>query len=84
VLRRILEPERDGVTGHCRILHNEELHSLYTSPNNIWVIKSRMMRWAEHVEKRVHFVGKPDGKRPLRRPRRRWEGNVQMELKEIG
>jgi hypothetical protein len=65
------------VTGEWRKLHNEELHDLYSSPSVIIIIKSRMMRWAGHVarmgEKRnaYRFVGKPEGKRPLGRPRRR-------------
>jgi hypothetical protein len=78
VLRRIFGPKMDGVTGGWRKLHNEELHNLYSSPSIIRIIKSSRMRWAGHVarmgEKRiVHMllVGKPEGKRPLRRPRRR-------------
>jgi hypothetical protein len=92
VLRRILGPKRDGVTGGCRKLHNEELHSLYSSPNIIIIIKSRRrMRWAGHVarmgEKRNVYrllVGKPEGKRPLVRPRRRWIDNIKMDLLKIG
>jgi hypothetical protein len=79
VLRRILGPKRDEVTGDCRKLHNEELHKLYSSPGIIKMMKSRRMRWAGHVarvgEKRNAYrisVGKPEGKRPLERPRRRW------------
>ena len=49
VLRRIFGPKRDGVTGEWRKLHNEELNDLYSSPNIVWVIKSRRMRWAGHV-----------------------------------
>jgi hypothetical protein len=78
VLRGIFGSERDGVTGEWRKLHNEELRDLYSSPNIIWVIKSRRMRWARHVartrERRGVFrvlVGKPEGKRPLGIPRRR-------------
>jgi hypothetical protein len=78
VLRRIFGPNRDRVTGGWRELHNEELHNLYSSPNIIRIMKSRRMRWAGHVarmgEKRNVYrllVGKPEGKRPLRRPRRR-------------
>jgi hypothetical protein len=77
VLRRILGPRRDEVTGDWRKLHNEELHNLYSSPNIIRLIKSRMMRWTGHLaglgETRNAYrilVGKPEGKRPLRRPRR--------------
>jgi hypothetical protein len=72
-------------------LHNEELHILYSSPNIIRQIKSRRMRWAGHVAcmgegRNVYrvFVGKPEGKRPLERPRRRWENGIRMDLKEIG
>jgi hypothetical protein len=71
-------------------LHNEELHNLYSSPSIIRIIKSRRMRWAGHVarmgEKRNVcrlLVGKPEGKRPLGRPRRRWIDNIKMDLLEI-
>ena len=74
-----------------RWLHNEELHSLYRSPNIVRVIKSRRLRWAGHVarieERRSAFKilsGKPTGKRPLGRPRRIWEDNIRIDLKEIG
>jgi hypothetical protein len=88
VLRRIFEPRRDEVTGEWRKLH-KELNGLYASPNNVRVIKSRRMRWAEHVarleERRgVHKVRKPEGKRPLGRPRRRWEDNIKMDLQDVG
>jgi hypothetical protein len=79
VLRRIFGPKREEVTGGWRKLHNEELHDLYSSPSIIKIIKSRRMRWAGHVarkgEKRNSYrllVGKPEGKRPLGRPRHRW------------
>jgi len=79
VLRRIFGPRRDEVTGDWRRLHIEVLNDLYTSPNMVRVIKSRRMRWAGHVvcmgeERGVCrvLVGKPEGKRPLGRPRRRW------------
>jgi len=79
VLRRIFGPKRDGVTGEWRKLHNEELNDLYCSPNIFWVIKSRRMRWAGNVahmgERRGVYrvlVRKPEGKRPLGRPRRKW------------
>jgi hypothetical protein len=79
VLRRIFGPKRNEVTGEWRKLHNEELHILYSSPNIIRQIKSRRMRWVGHVarmgeERKVYkvLVGKPEGKRPLGRPRRRW------------
>jgi hypothetical protein len=79
VLRRIFGPKRDEVTGEWRKLHNEELRDLYSSPSIIRINKSRRMRWTGHVarlgEKRNAYrllVGKPEGKRPLGRPRRRW------------
>jgi len=79
VLRRIFEPRRDELTGEWSRLHNEELNDLYCSSDIVRVIKSRRMRWAGHVarmdeEKGVYrvLVGKPEGKRPLGRPRRRW------------
>jgi hypothetical protein len=72
-------------------LHNDELHSLSSSPNIVTVIKSRSMRWAEHVacmgkERSVYriLVGRTEGKRPLGRPRRRWEDNIKMDLREMG
>ena len=87
VLRRIFGSKRDGVTGEWRKSHNEELNDLYCSPNIVRVIKWRRMRWAGHVARVevgrvVHkvLVGKPEGKRPLGRPRRRWEDNVKMDL----
>ena len=91
VLRRIFGPRRDEVTGELRRLHNEELNDLYSSPNNVRVIKSRRMRWAGHVarmdeERGVYrvLVGKPEGRRPLGRPRRRWVDNIRMDLQEVG
>jgi hypothetical protein len=91
VLRRIFGPKRDEVTGEWRKLHNEELHILYSSPNIIRQIKSMRMRWVGHVtrmgeERKVYkvLVGKPEGKRPLGRPRRRWEDGIRMDLREIG
>jgi hypothetical protein len=72
-------------------MHNEELHNLYSSPDIIRQIKSRRMRWAVHVarigeERKVYkvLVGKPEGKRPLERARRRWEDGIRMDLREIG
>src|SRR5215468_8887461 len=91
VLRRVFGPKRDDVTGEWRKLHNEELKDLYSSPSIVRVIKSRRMRRAEHVahmgeERGVHrvLVGKPKGKRPLRRPRCRWEDSVMMDHQEVG
>jgi hypothetical protein len=91
VLRRIFGPKRDGVTGRWRKLHNEELHNLYSSPCIIRKIKSRKMRWVGHVTRMVEkrnvyrlLVGKPEGKRPLGKPRSRWIDNIKMDLLEIG
>ena len=91
VLRRVFGPKRDEVTGEWRKLHNEELSDLYTLPNIVWVVKSRRRRWAGHVAhmgegRGVHrvLVGKPEGKRPLGRPRRRWEDDIKMNLEEVG
>ena len=90
-LRKIFGPKRDEVTGEWRKLHNEELNDLYCSPIIFWVIKSRRMRWTGHVarmgKRRYMYrvlVGKPEGKRPLERPRRRWEDNIKMDLQGIG
>jgi hypothetical protein len=91
VLRRIFGSKRAGVTGGWRKLHYEELHNLHSSPSKIKIIKSRRMRWAGHVtqmgEKRIVYrllVGKPEGKRPLGKPRCRWIYNIKMNLLEIG
>ena len=91
VLRRIFVPRRDEVTREWRRLHNGELNDLYCSPNIVRVIKSRRMSWAEHVarmgeERGVYrvLVGKPEGRRPLGRPRRRWVDNIRMDLQEVG
>ena len=91
VLRRVFVPKRDEVTGEWRKLHNEELRDLYSLPNIVRVVKSRRMRWAGHVAhvgegRGVHrvLVGKPEGKRPLGRPRRRWEDSIKMIIREVG
>ena len=90
VLRRIFGPRRDEVSGEWRRLHNEELNDLYSSPSIVRVIKSRRMRWAGNVarmgeERGVYrvLVGKPEGKRPLGRPRRRWVDNIRVDLREV-
>jgi hypothetical protein len=88
VSRRIFGPKRDEVTGEWRRLHNEELNDLYSSPNTVLVIKWRRMRWAGHVARvgevyRI-LVGKPEGKRPLGRPRRKCVDNIRMDLQEVG
>jgi hypothetical protein len=90
VLRRIFGPNRDEVTGGWRKLHNEGLRDLYSSPSIVGIIKLRRMRWMRLVarigEKRNAYrilVGKPEGKRPLGRPRRRWVDNI-MDLGEVG
>ena len=74
-----------------RKLHNEELSDLYSLPNIVWVVKSRRMRWAGHVARMAEgrgvyrvLVGKPEGKRPLGRPRRRWEDSIKMDFREVG
>ena len=91
LLRRIFVPKRDEVTGEWRELHNEELNDLYCLPSIVRVIKSRSMRWVGHVARMVErrgvyrvLVGNPEGKRPLGRPRRRWEDNIKMDLQDVG
>jgi hypothetical protein len=90
VLRKILGPKREEDRS-WRKLHNDELHNLYSSLNIIRVIKSRRMWWVGHVacmgEGRGVYrilVGRPEGKRPLGRPRHRWEDNIKMDLREVG
>ena len=91
VFRRIFEPTRNEVTGEWRRLHKEQLNDLYCSPNIVWVIKWRRMRWAGHVarmgeERAVYrvLVGKPEVKRPLGRPRLKWVNNIRLALQEVG
>ena len=91
VLRRVFGPKKDEVKGEWRKLHNEELRDLYSLPNIVRVVNSRGMRWAGHVAcvgegRGVHrvLVGKPEGKRPLGRPRRIWEDNIKMDLRKVG
>jgi hypothetical protein len=83
-------PKRDEVTGEWRKLRKEELSDLYSLPHMVRVVISRRLRWAGHVARMgegrgVHrvLVEKPDGKRPLGIPRRRWEGNIKMDLQEV-
>jgi hypothetical protein len=90
VLRRIFGPKRDEVTGKWSKLHNKELCDLYSSPSIIRIIKSRRMRLAHHVarmgkKKNAYrlLVGKPEGKRPLGRLRRRWGDNIRMDLGDV-
>jgi hypothetical protein len=78
VLRRVCGLKRDEVTGEWRKLHNEELNDLYRSPTIFRVIKSRRMRLVYRV-----LVGKPEGKRPLGRRKRRWEDHNKMDLQEV-
>jgi hypothetical protein len=91
MLRRIFGSKRDEVTGGWRKLHNEELHSLYSSPSIIRMIKSRRMRWEEYVARMGEtsnaytiLVGKPEGKRLLGRQKCRWMDSMKMDLGEIG
>ena len=88
VLRRIFGPRRDEVTGEWRRLHNEELNDLYCSPNIVRVIKWRLAGHVARmgVERGVFrvLVRKPEGRRPLGRPRRRWVDKIRMDLQEVG
>jgi hypothetical protein len=91
VLRRIFGPKRNEVTEERRKLHNEELHDLYSSPCIFRIMKARRMSWAGHIarmgENRSAYrllVGKPKGRRPLLRPRRRWLDNIRMDFVEVG
>ena len=90
-LRKIFGAKKDEITGAWRKLHNAELHALYSSRNIIRSLKSRRLRWAGHVARMEQsrnaytvLVGKPEGKRPLGRLRRRWEDNIKMELRGVG
>ena len=91
VLRKIFGAKKDEITGEWRKLHNVELHALYSSPNIIRNLKSIRLRWTGHVVRMEQsrnayrvLVGKPGGKRPLGRPRRRWEDNIKLNLREVG
>jgi len=84
-------PKRDEVTGEWRNLHNEKLHDLCSSPNNIPVIKSRRMRWAGHAAcmgdtRGIYMVlvGQPEGRRPFGKPSRRRKHNIKIDLQEVG
>jgi len=86
VLRRMFGPKRDEVTGEWRKVYNEELSDMYSSPNIIWLIKSRRMSWAGHIartgERKCVYrglVGKPEGRLLFR-----WEDNIEMDLQEVG
>ena len=90
-LSRVFGPKRGEVTGDWTKLHKEELRDVYSLPNIVRLVKSRRMRWAGHVARMgngrgVHrvLVGKPEGKRPVGRPRLRWEDNIKMDLQEVG
>jgi hypothetical protein len=90
VLRRIFGPKRDEVTGEWRKVHNKELRDLYSSPSIIRIINSRRMRWADHVARMGEtvnayrlLVGKPEGKRPIGRPRGRWVDNIRIDFREV-
>ena len=91
VLRKIFGAKKDEITGEWRKLHNAELHALYSSPNVIRSLKSRRLRCEGHVarmeqSRNAHrvLVGKLETKKPLERPRRRWEDNIRMDLREVG
>ena len=91
VLRKLFGAKKDEITREWRKLHNAELHALYSSPNIIRGLKSRRLRWAGHVtcmeQSRNAYrilVGKPEEKKPLGRPRHRWEDNIKMDLREGG
>jgi hypothetical protein len=90
VLKKIFRPKREE-DGSWKKLHNDDLHNPYSSPNIVRVIKSRRMRWVGHMARRGEgkgvyrvLVGRPEGKRPLGRPRRRWEDNIKIYLREMG
>ena len=90
-MKKIFGPKKDDVTGEMRKLHNKKLNDLHCSPGTLRVLKSRRMKWVGYVarigEGRVVYrflVGKPEGKRPMGRPRRRCEDNIKMDLQEVG
>ena len=88
---KIFGAKKDDITGEWRKLHNAELHALYSSPNIIRSLKSRRLRWPGHVARMEQsrnsyrvLMGKPEGKRPFGKIRRRWEDNIKMDLREVG
>ena len=90
VLRKIFRAKKDKITGEWRKFRNIELHGFYSSPNIIRSIKSSRLRWAGHVARMEQsrnayrvLVRKPEEKSPLGRPRRRWQGNIKMDLREV-
>jgi hypothetical protein len=90
VERRVFEPKRDDVIGEWRKMHNKELNDLYSLPHIVRVVKSIRTRWAGYVmhmgvDRVVHRVlmEKPEGKRPLGRPRHRWEDNIKMDVQDV-
>ena len=91
VLMKIFGAKRNEITGEWRKLHNADLHVLYSSPNIIRNLKSRRLGWAGHIARTEQsrnayrvLVGKPEGKRPLGRPKHRWEDNIKMDLRKVG
>ena len=91
VLRKIFGAKKDKLTEEWIKLHNAELHTLHSSPNIIRDLKSRRLRWAGHVARMEQsrnayrvLVGKPEGKRPLGRPRHTWEDNIKIDLRKVG
>ena len=91
VLRKIFGAKRDEIIGEWRMLHNGELHTLYSSSSIIRNLKWRRLRWAGHVARMEQFrnanrvlVGKPESKRPLGKLGCRWEDNIKMDLREVG
>jgi hypothetical protein len=91
VLRKVFGSKRDEVTGEWRKVHNEELHDVYSSPSIITIMKLRRMRFTGHVARMGEksnayrlFLGKPAGRRPLGRPRRRWLNNIRIDLVQVG
>jgi hypothetical protein len=91
MLKRVFGPKRDGVTGEWGRLYNEELYALYSLLNIILMIKSRRLKWAgnmarmgERIGAYRALVGKPERRRPLGRPRHKWEDNIKMDLRQMG